>query len=109
MQGASKLGYTVVSKPVKYILVGEFEGQKIFRRKCDFDMEIAIDVHRALHENVESLIFFTGDGDFEPLYKLLIEQQKQVIVVYSSGHLGREIWNIERGLFKVQLKNLMDL
>ena len=109
LQEAGKVGYTVVSKAVKYILVGDFEGQKIYRRKCDFDMEICIDVHRALKENVESFIFFTGDGDFEPLYKLLIELEKQVIVVYSSGHLGREIWNIEKGLFKAQLKNLMEL
>jgi uncharacterized LabA/DUF88 family protein len=109
LQEASKIGYTVVSKPVKYILVGDVQGQNIFRRKCDFDMEICMDVYRALQENIESFVFFTGDGDFEPLYKLLIEQQKQVIVVYSSGHLGREIWNIEKGLFKAQLKNLMDL
>ena len=109
LQEAKKIGYTVVSKPVKYILVGDFEGQKIFRRKCDFDMEMCIDVHKALNENVESFVFFTGDGDFEPLYKMLIELRKQVIVVYAAGHLGREIWNIERGLFKAQLKNLMEL
>lgn len=42
------------------------------------------------------------------LYKMLIELRKQVIVVYAAGHLGREIWNIERGLFKAQLRNLME-
>lgn len=50
-----------------------------------------------------------GDGDFEPLYKFLIKQGKQVLVIYTKGHLGREIWNIEKGLFKAQLKNLMDI
>jgi len=109
LQEAKKIGYTIVSKPVKYILVGDFEGKKIFRRKCDFDMEICIDVHKALNQNIESFIFFTGDGDFEPLYRMLIELRKQVIVVYAAGHLGREIWNIEKGLFKAQLKNLMEL
>ena len=72
-------------------------------------MEACIDAHEALKNNFESFIFFTGDGDYEPLYKMLIKLGKQVIVVYTKGHLGREIWNIEKGLFKAQLKNLMDI
>lgn len=60
-------------------------------------------------ENFESFIFFTGDGDFEPLYKLLIALNKQVTVVYTAGHLGREIWSIKKGLFKIQIKNLIDI
>lgn len=103
------VGYTVISKPVKYIFVAVVEGEKIYRRKCDFDMEVCIDAHRALKEGCDSFIFFTGDGDYEPLYKMLIELHKQVIVIYAAGHLGREIWNIKRGLFKAQLKNLMNL
>lgn len=99
----------MITKPVKYILITEIEGQKIYRRKCDFDMEICIDVHQALKEKIGSFIFFTGDGDFEPLYKMLIELGKQVIVVYTTGHLGREIWNMKRGIFKVELENLMEL
>ena len=102
------LGYTVVSKPVKHILVEEIEGQKVFRRKCDFDMEICIDVHRALKKGTRSFIFFTGDGDFEPLYKLLRVLHKQVIVVYVAGHLGKEIWELKNGTFKTELKNLLE-
>jgi len=55
---------------------------------------------------VESFVFFTGDGDFEPLYKLLIGKQKQVIVVYMYGHLGREIFKLKRGIFKVSIETL---
>jgi len=109
LEQARTIGYTVVTKPVKYILVTEIEGQKIYRRKCDFDMEACIDAHQALKDGYESFIFFTGDGDFEPLYKMLIELRKQVIVIYTAGHLGREIWDIKMGLFKAQLKNLMDV
>jgi uncharacterized LabA/DUF88 family protein len=102
-----KIGFGVTTKSVKYITVFDEETKKRFRfRKCDFDMETCIDVHRDLSEGVESFVFFTGDGDFEPLYKLLIEKCKQVIVVYSPGHLGREIWNIQRGLFKIQLTHV---
>ncbi|MEM3112598.1 MAG: NYN domain-containing protein [Candidatus Anstonellales archaeon] len=101
-----KIGYRLVTKPVKYIYIGEIEGKQILKRKCDFDMEICIDVHRAIEQGIESYIFFTGDGDFEPLYKFLIAKGKQVIVIYSKGHLGREVWEIKRGLFKVQLTHL---
>ena len=106
---AKKIGYQVVTKPVKYILIENSTGEKIYRRKCDFDMEVCIDVHRKVVEGFDSLIFFTGDGDFEPLYKMLINMRKQVVVVYTAGHLGREIWGIKNGLFKVQLKNLMSI
>lgn len=109
LKEAEKIGYKVVTKPVKYILVENLEKEKIFRRKCDFDMEVCIDVHRKISEETESFIFFTGDGDFEPLYKLLIELKKQIIVVYTKGHLGREIWNMKQGVFKVELVNLIDI
>lgn len=109
LEKSRRTGYTVITKPVKNILITEIEGQKIYRRKCDFDMEVCIDAHRAIKEGYESFIFFTGDGDYEPLYKMLIGLWKQVIVVYTKGHLGREIWGINHGLFKAQLKNLMDI
>ena len=108
IKSAEKLGYSVITKPVKYILIAEIEGQKIYRRKCDFDMEACIDVHKVLNSTA-SFIFFTGDGDYEPLYKLLIELGKQVIVAYTPGHLGREIQAMKKGIFKVELENLMDL
>lgn len=104
---AEKIGYKVVTKPVKYILVEDLEKEKVYRRKCDFDMEVCIDVHRKIFEQTESLVFFTGDGDFEPLYKLLIKLNKQVVVVYTKGHLGREIWEMKHGIFKVEFVNLI--
>lgn len=72
-------------------------------------MEICIDVHRLLTQGFESFIFFTGDGDFEPLYKLLISKHTQVIVVYARGHLGREIWDLKKGIFKVEMPRFMPL
>ena len=113
-----KIGYRLITKPVKYIKLNlpitiESKSSKpiniwtpTFTRKCDFDMEISIDVHKAINQDIQSFIFFTGDGDFAPLYKLLIQKKKQVIVVYTSGHLGKEIWKIEKGLFKIKINNL---
>lgn len=102
----SKIGYKVTTKPVKYILVSEIKSRKFYRRKCDFDMEICIDVHKLLEKGFESFIFFTGDGDFEPIYKLLIEKRKQVIVIYAAGHLGREIYAMKKGVYKKAVNTL---
>ena len=102
-----KVGFKIATKPVKYILVTQIEDQKIYRRKCDFDMEMCIDVHKALTKGVESFIFFTGDGDFEPLYRLLHNKGKQVIVIYASNHVGREILKLEREIFLFNIKKLL--
>lgn len=73
--------------------------KKVLRRKCDFDMEISIDAHKAIKNNFESFLFFSGDGDFAPLYKLLISLRKQVIVIFAHGHMGKEIFQIKKGVF----------
>lgn len=73
--------------------------RKVLRRKCDFDMEISIDAHKAITDNFETFLFFSGDGDFAPLYKFLINLHKQVIVIFAHGHMGKEIYQIEKGIF----------
>ena len=103
---AKRLGYEIITKPVKYIIAAQIEGKKIYKRKCDFDMEIAIKVHELLNKDIKGFIFFTGDGDFEPLYKMLISLKKQVIVIYAHGHLGKEVWELERGIFKKAIDKL---
>lgn len=107
LKNAAKTGYEIITKPVKYILVKD-GNREIPIRKCDFDMEACIDVHRMLNEGFESFIFFAGDGDYAPLYQMLIKLKKQAIVVYTQGHLGREIWEMKRGIFKVELNNLIE-
>ncbi len=109
LQSVRDIGYSVESKPVKYIFVTEIEERKIYRRKCDFDMEMCIDVHRALNDGYGSFIFFTGDGDFEPLYTMLVGLRKQVIVVFAEGHLGKEIHQMERGIYKRTIHTLGDV
>jgi len=106
LQKAESVGYKVITKPVKHIFIAEIEGQKFYRRKCDFDMEACIDVHRLLKEGIESFIFFTGDGDFKPLYEMLANLNKQVVVVYMYGHLGREIYDMKKGIYKIAITSL---
>lgn len=73
--------------------------RKVLRRKCDFDMEIGIDTHKAIQGAFETFVFFSGDGDFAPLYRLLIGLHKQVIVIFAHGHMGKEIYQIKKGIF----------
>jgi len=100
------IGYKVKTKSVKYIFIKKVKGEVVTIRKCDFDIEIVMDVYRCLERGAESFVFLSGDGDFEPLYKYLIKLDKQVIVIYEEGHLGKEIWQMGKGLFKTKLRFL---
>jgi len=105
LKSVKKIGLTMVTKPVKHIIVGKVENIVIKKRKADFDLEIGLDCFENL-DKYQAFIFFTGDGDFVTLYRRLIEKGKQVIVIFEPGHLGNEVWSIKRGLFKTQLRYL---
>jgi uncharacterized LabA/DUF88 family protein len=104
LREAQKLGCKITTKPVKYLPFIE-NGIMLKRRKCDFDLEIGLDCFERL-DKFDSFIFFSGDGDFATLYERLIKIRKQVIVIYAHGHLGREIWNMKKGLFKRSIDRL---
>lgn len=99
LQVVNSAGYSLVTKPVKYILVAKVNKEEVYKRKCDFDLEICIDVHKFINRGFDSFVFFSGDGDFEPLYQHLLSEKKQVIVIFASGHLGREIYKIEKKIY----------
>jgi len=100
---AQEIGYRVVTKPVKYLPKKTESGEIIWVRKCDFDLEIGLDCFKRLGK-FESFVFFSGDGDFATLYNRLIAEKKQVIVIYMYGHLGREVWEMKKGIFKAAIK-----
>lgn len=102
----NKIGYKLVSKEVKFIKVYDDVGKNfVLKRKCDFDLEIGLDCFENL-DTYNSFVFLSGDGDFATLYQRLIIRNKQVIVVYQPGHLGREIWEMKRGIFKIEVERL---
>lgn len=106
IEDIKKIGYQITTKPVKHITIAKIQGKSVEIRKCDFDIEICMDVLDNLKKNVNTFIFFSGDGDFAPLYHYLISLKKQVIVIYEQGHLGKEIWEIQTQLFKTRYSYL---
>ncbi|KKU92311.1 MAG: hypothetical protein UY21_C0002G0010 [Microgenomates group bacterium GW2011_GWA1_48_10] len=99
LQMVENAGYSLTTKLVKYILVAKVKGEEVYKRKCDFDLEICIDVHKFIGRGFDSFIFFSGDGDFEPVYQHLLSEKKQVIVVFAHGHMGREIYQLGRKIY----------
>lgn len=94
-QGKLSELYTVITKEIK-------------RRKCDFDVEITRDIYTHFNE-IDTLILFSGDGDFKVIIEDLIKNMKKVIVVYGKGHLGKEIQRLNNGVSKCNVKILKEL
>jgi len=101
---ARKIGFSITTKPVKYLPVKD-KGIVIWKRKCDFDLEIGLDCF-AMLDDFDGFIFFSGDGDFATLYKRLIKKGKQVIVIAASGTLGKEVGQIKKGIYILKAKRL---
>lgn len=78
-------GYTLRTKPVKYI-----KTPKGTILKGNLDIELAYDVFR-LQKKFDMCILFSGDSDFEIVLKYLRTLKKHVIVVSSKGHVSIEL------------------
>ena len=107
LKEAEKIGFKVITKPVKYLPIKD-KKVVFWKRKCDFDLEIGLDCFERLNQ-YETFIFFSGDGDFATLYKRLIKRKKQIIVIYTSGTLGREVAAIQKGVYKFDIKRIKAL
>ena len=77
----------------------------VYRRKCDFDVEITRDVLLNLNK-VDGIILFSGDGDYAPLAEEVIKAGKQMILVFAQGCRGKEYENFDKGLYQCSVKKL---
>ena len=103
LERIKKVGFILHTKPVKYINVQKKPPK--FMRKCDFDLEIALDAISQI-KNFETFIFFSGDGDFAYLYQKLRKKEKQVIVIHHPKYLGREIWQMRGLIFLIDIRKI---
>lgn len=63
--------------------------QPLRRRKCDFDVEITKDILTNV-DNFDTLILFSGDGDYKAIVEYLLDNRKKAIVIHSFGLRGKE-------------------
>lgn len=71
----SKVGYTVITKPLKRIR--DDKEPRGFRNKCNFDVEIALEVDKDI-KKLDKIIIASGDSDFIPIKTTVLEQGKKI-------------------------------
>ena len=100
---ARKNGFKAVTKPIQWIkhylssdeksiykspllkdkIKTDKKGSFITIPKCNFDVEMCLDIVR-LQDKYDTVCVFTSDNDFTPLIEYLIKRGKKVILIYSN-------------------------
>ena len=79
-------------------------------RKCNFDVEIGVDMLLDYERNnVDTFILWSGDSDFaDPLRKLL-ENNKKVILFATAGRISRELNELKKlGLYIFDIADIKE-
>lgn len=97
-------GYTVVTKPLKKILIDSHS--KKYRYKCNFDVEIGLDVSTFI-KNLDLIIIVSGDSDFIAIKDYVLINNKQFLFVCFEKRVA---WEIRRSkhLFLEQIKDKIE-
>lgn len=82
-----KMGYSVVSKPIKKII--DHKTGKI-KSKANLDIEIVLDMFNTI-DRYDTAILISGDGDFERALDLLKARGKKVVVMATDGFIAKEL------------------
>ena len=90
-QAVKKSGFKVVTKPLKKIMVDR-KNQK-FEYKCNFDVEIALDVARVI-DKIDLIIIGSGDSDFLEIKKFALEHKKAFLVICFEKGVA---WEMRQG------------
>jgi uncharacterized LabA/DUF88 family protein len=81
----------IATKRVKYIRSND--NKYGFEKKCDLDVEMAIDLIKE-RDNYDTAIIFSGDGDLMYAAKYTKETYgKEFIVFGARNHVGREVYD----------------
>lgn len=81
-----KIGFSVVTKPVKYLL----DEQGHYLEKANFDVEITADILRNL-DKIDIVLLFSGDSDFVYLTKLIQEEGRKLFIFSSRKTIAWEL------------------
>ena len=66
-------GYSVITKPLKKIWLNRAQGEFVY--KCNFDVEIALDISRVI-DKLDIVIIGSGDSDFLEVKNFALERKK---------------------------------
>lgn len=69
-------GYTVISKPAKRFIGANGET----RIKGNMDIDLCVSMFKLMGK-VDTMVLFTGDGDFRPLVEFIQDQGVRVVVI----------------------------
>jgi len=96
-----EMGIKVITKPLKKIYL---DNQKQdFKYKCNFDVEITIDVIRSSND-LDLILLFSSDSDFIGLRNDTIRQGKGLIFICFNKNAA---WEIRRS-YHLFLENIRD-
>ncbi len=62
--------------------------------KCDFDVEITTEIMKKFEE-IQTIILFSGDGDFAYPLNECLQHWKKTYVVSHADFIGKEIWKFK--------------
>lgn len=94
LQKARASGFEIVTKRVKYI--HDSNNPDGFMKKCDLDVEMAIDLVRE-QDNYDTVIIFSGDGDLMYAVRYMHEKYKKECFVFGArGHIGAEVFDAKK-------------
>lgn len=78
VKALEKTGFTVMTKPLKKIWLNNNKTK--FQHKCNFDVEIALDIARHLNE-IDLIMIGSGDSDFLEISRFAKEHKKSFIAL----------------------------
>lgn len=81
-------------------------------RKCNFDVEIAVDMllDASSDESADTYCLWSADSDFADAVKQLLEKGKKVVIFGTAGKVSKELSELskEKDLFIFELAKIRD-
>lgn len=88
INAVERIGFQIETKPLKKIWIDREKGAFIY--KCNFDVEIALDVARNI-ENLDLVMIGSGDSDFLAIRNFALENKKGFIALCFEKGVAWEI------------------
>lgn len=88
---AEKAGFKVLTKRIKHIETYDEAGRRKGEiQKCNFDVEITMDMIRQLPK-YDTVFLWSGDSDFQPLLAYLKRKGKKIVTLCARDFASSEI------------------